>query len=89
MTLGGMYYKELTGEEYEIFLLYGWERGVYEIAVTNAKRKLDNVEKKTKQEINHRKNTKYFQTLKTTRTRIMNTYAKLLKDFGRFKSKIQ
>ena len=33
MTLGGMYYKELTGEEYEVFLRKGWQRGVYEKAL--------------------------------------------------------
>ncbi len=81
MTLGGMYYKELSGEEYEIFLSKGWQRGVYEVAVENAKRQLDKVEKKTKEEVNHRKNTKYFQTLKTARQRIMTTYSKLLREF--------
>ena len=81
MTLGGMYYKELTGEEYEVFLRKGWQRGVYEIAVENAKRQLEKVEKKTKEEVNHRKNTKYFQTLKTARQRIMTTYSKLLREF--------
>jgi hypothetical protein len=81
MTLGGMYYKELTGEEYEVFLRKGWQRGVYEIAVENAKRQLEKVEKKTKEEVNHRKNTKYFQTLKTARQRIMSTYSKLLREF--------
>jgi hypothetical protein len=81
MTLGGMYYKELSLEEYEIFLSKGWQRGVYEVAVQNAKRQLDKVEKKTKEEVNHRKNTKYFQTLKTARQRIMSTYSKLLREF--------
>tara|TARA_Y100001970_G_scaffold73062_1_gene92644 strand:- start:2964 stop:3359 length:396 start_codon:yes stop_codon:yes gene_type:complete len=81
MTLGGMYYKELSLEEYEIFLSKGWQRGVYEVAVENAKRQLDKVEKKTKEEVNHRKNTKYFQTLKTARQRIMSTYSKLLREF--------
>jgi hypothetical protein len=81
MTLGGMYYKELTGEEYEVFLTKGWQRGVYEVAVENAKRQLEKVEKKTKEEVNHRKNTKYFQTLKTARQRIMSTYSKLLREF--------
>ena len=81
MTLGGMYYKELSLEEYEIFLSRGWQRGVYEVAVENAKRQLDKVEKKTKEEVNHRKNTKYFQTLKTARQRIMSTYSKLLREF--------
>jgi hypothetical protein len=81
MTLGGMYYKELSLEEYEIFLSKGWQRGVFEVAVENAKRQLDKVEKKTKEEVNHRKNTKYFQTLKTARQRIMSTYSKLLREF--------
>ena len=39
------------------------------------------VEKKTNEEVNHRKNTKYFQTLKTARQRIMSTYSKLLREF--------
>lgn len=72
---GGDYYKELTEEEYNIFLLNGWEKGVLLISMGNYLRKLKMIENRIKIEINTRKNDKYIRGLKTSRDKILNLYS--------------
>tara|TARA_R110002020_G_scaffold73207_10_gene187740 strand:+ start:833 stop:1231 length:399 start_codon:yes stop_codon:yes gene_type:complete len=72
---GGDYYKELTQEEYSIFRLNGWEKGVLLISMGNYLRKLEMIEDRIKIEINTRKNDKYIKGLKTSRDKILNLYS--------------
>jgi len=71
---GGDYYKEIKEEEYTIFFEEGWTIGVRKMALAKYKERLDNIEKKMKDEINGRNNAKYISFLKETRKTTLNKY---------------
>lgn len=71
---GGDYYKEIKEEEYTIFFEEGWTIGVRKMALAKYKERLDNIEKKMKDEINGRNNAKYISFLKETRKSTLNKY---------------
>tara|TARA_Y100000592_G_scaffold25824_1_gene40729 strand:+ start:1312 stop:1719 length:408 start_codon:yes stop_codon:yes gene_type:complete len=76
-TLGGDYYREITQVQYQVFKDKGWREGVYNVSLSNYKRKLDNVESRIKDELNGRKNAKTIQLAKSQRQRIMENYSKI------------
>jgi hypothetical protein len=76
-TLGGDYYREITKGQYQVFKDKGWREGVYNVSLSNYRRKLDNVECRIKDELNGRKNAKTIQLAKTHRQRIMENYSKI------------
>ena len=76
-TIGGDYYKEITDDQYEIFYEYGWKYGIYVVALSNYRRKLDKIESQIKREVNTRKNAKHIHSLKQSRERILQRYGKV------------
>ena len=84
---GGDWYCKLTQSELNYFFEEGWRIGVYELALSNYRRKLDKVERLIKEEINGRRNPKQILSLKASRENIMNRYAKIKKKFNQTKSK--
>ena len=73
------FYKELTKEQYELFLLRGWRVGCYTMAISNYRRSLERLSKKIITEINTRKNGRHYQALKETRNDLMNRFTETLK----------
>ena len=77
MGKGGDYFKECTGEEYELFLEYGWRKGSIKLSMSNCVHKLSIIEERIKKELNTRKNDKHIQNLKSRRESLLNKYALL------------
>lgn len=71
---GGDYYEELNEEEYNIFIEEGWQIGVNKMALKKYTDKLELIEKKIKEEINGRNNSRYLDFLRESRTNILNKY---------------
>ena len=84
---GGEWYSKLTTSELNYFFEEGWRIGVYELALSNYRTKLDRVERLIKAEINGRKNPKQILSLKASRENIMNRYATIKRKFNQIKSK--
>ena len=74
---GGEWYLPLTKKEIESFLESGWRIGIYLLALSNYRIKLDRIEKFIKVEVNGRKNPKQIQSLKSSRQRILERYSKI------------
>ena len=73
-TTIGVFYQEISEEQYQIFYEYGWVIGVYKLALINYKRKLKVVEDKMRNEVNTRKNDKHIKTLKKARLSLLESY---------------
>ncbi len=71
---GGDFYREITDEQYDVFLRKGWYAGVYKMCIEKYKANLAEIEKKTKKEINGRKNLKYLNYLKNHKETILKKY---------------
>lgn len=72
---GGDYYKEIDGEELDIFLEHGWRRGVYNVSMKNYKDKLATIEQRIKDILNqHKPEDRVVKNLKNLRSSIMNKY---------------
>lgn len=83
-TLGGDFYKEITPEQYKLFLENGWKIGVYVICLSNYRRKLVRIEERIKEELNSRKNAKSIKTSKHRRLTILKNFREVsnkLKEF--------
>jgi len=82
-TTQGVFYKEITLQDYEMFLEYGWVIGVYMLALQNYKRKLEVIENKMRNEINSRKNDRYIKGLKKARKEILDKYRRTSKKLNK------
>jgi hypothetical protein len=76
-TKGGDYYTLVNEDDFKLFLEKGWRFGVFSLALSNYRSKLDIIERKIREEVNSRKNAKHIQSLKTNRQRIMNRFSKV------------
>tara|TARA_R110002020_G_scaffold21286_5_gene72139 strand:+ start:891 stop:1304 length:414 start_codon:yes stop_codon:yes gene_type:complete len=76
-TRGGDFYREINNRQYKAFTKKGWIEGLYNIALTNFKDKLEKVEEKIKEEVNNNHNLKHIQRLKQARERILIRYNKV------------
>ncbi len=76
-TLGGDFYKEITPEQYKLFLENGWKVGVYVISLSNYRRKLVKIERRIKEEISSRKNAKSIKTAKQRRLNILKNFSEV------------
>jgi hypothetical protein len=83
-TTKGVFYEEITHQQYQTFLEYGWVIGVYRLSLINYKRKLGLIENKIRNEVNSRKNDKHIKALKKTRTRILKDYRRITKQINKF-----
>ena len=75
LTKGGEWFSKMKQTELEVFLQYGWKKGVYMVALKNYSRKLLAIETTIKGELGSRKNEKRFRKLKASRKRYLNKYA--------------
>ena len=73
-TTIGVFYQEISEEQYQTFYEYGWVIGVHKLALINYKRKLRVVENKMRNEVNTRKNDKHIKTLKKARLNLIESY---------------
>tara|TARA_R100001509_G_scaffold40743_1_gene21836 strand:+ start:1082 stop:1480 length:399 start_codon:yes stop_codon:yes gene_type:complete len=73
-TTIGVFYQEISEEQYQTFYEYGWVIGVHKLALINYKRKLKVVEDKMRNEVNTRKNDKHIKTLKKARLSLIESY---------------
>ena len=73
-TTIGVFYQEISEEQYQTFYEYGWVIGVHKLALINYKRKLRVVENKMRNEVNTRKNDKHIKTLKKARLTLIESY---------------
>lgn len=76
---GGLFYKEIEGEQLDVFLTQGWMPGVYNVAKDNAKETLDTVAKAIKREIGSSRNEKRYEFLKEKRIELMNKVSNIIK----------
>jgi|TARA_R100000278_G_scaffold122691_1_gene109549 hypothetical protein len=83
-TTIGVFYKEITTEQYQTFLEYGWVIGVYRLALVNYKRKLNVIEERMRSEVNTRKNDKRIKSLKKARTTILKDYRRITKQINKY-----
>ena len=74
---GGDYYMPITKDEVNIFLERGWRIGVYVVTLSNYRIKLEQVEKKIRDEVNGKSSDKTIQELKDKRTSLLNSYTEL------------
>lgn len=76
-TIGGDFYKEITPEQYKLFLENGWKVGVYIISLSNYRRKLVRIEERIKNELSSRKNAKSIKTAKQRRLTILKNFSEV------------
>jgi len=83
-TTIGVFYQEITSEQYQIFFEYGWVVGVYRVSLVNYKRKLNVIEDRMRSEVNTRKNDKRIKSLKKARTTILKDYRRVTKQINKY-----
>lgn len=71
------YYKEVTKEQYEMFILKGWVHTVLTLTLDKYNKRLNKVKESYRNEINGRNNARYIEYLKTTRQETMKRYYKI------------
>lgn len=76
---GGDFYREISKEEYDLFLSAGWKVGCYTLAIKNYRTSLERLSKKIITEINSRKNHRHYNALRETRSDIMERFTDTLK----------
>ena len=76
-TRGGDYYKEITQKEYQEFHVNGWRYGVYDVSLSNYRRKLDMIDYNVNEAIANLASKKEIEGFHTRRKNIMNRYAKI------------
>ena len=81
---GGMFYKEITDNQYFFFAQHGFALGCIEVAMDNYRESLDKVKGIIREEMSLRKNTKALASAKIRREFLMNKINDVLK----LKSKI-
>ncbi len=83
-TKGNLFYEEITSEQYQTFIEYGWVVGVYRLTLLNYKRRLELIERKMREEVNTRKNDKRIKSMKKIRTSIMIDYRRVTKQINKY-----
>jgi len=73
---GGDYYKEISKDEYELFIKKGWRYGVYVLYLSNCRLKLNSIEIRINEHIQENIKTT-LEMLQTRRKVILNNYAKV------------
>tara|TARA_R110000851_G_scaffold317273_1_gene480662 strand:+ start:473 stop:874 length:402 start_codon:yes stop_codon:yes gene_type:complete len=86
-TKGNLFYEEITSEQYQTFIKYGWVVGVYRLTLLNYKRRLELIERKMREEVNTRKNDKRIKSMKKIRTSIMIDYRRVTKQINKYQIK--
>lgn len=76
-TRGGDYYKEITKKEYQEFYVNGWRYGVYDVSLSNYRRKLDMIDYNVNEAILNLASKKEIEGYHIRRKNIMNRYAKI------------
>tara|TARA_R100000541_G_scaffold3593_1_gene10861 strand:+ start:307 stop:714 length:408 start_codon:yes stop_codon:yes gene_type:complete len=76
-TRGGDYYKEITQKEYQEFHVNGWRYGVYDVSLSNYRRKLDMIDYNVNEAILNLASKKEIEGYHIRRKNIMNRYAKI------------
>ena len=76
---GGLFYKEIEGEQLDIFLSKGWISGVYNVAKDNTTETLDAVAAAIKREVGSSRNEKRYEFLKEKRIELMNKISNIIK----------
>jgi hypothetical protein len=76
-TSYGEHYREIMPLEYAFFRAKGWRIGILSLHLSNSRRKLDNIDRKIKIEINNRANTKQINRLQKNRDRVMVKYREI------------
>ncbi len=84
-TKGGDFYSLVPEKDLEFFFDGGWRYGVFNLALSNYRSKLDIIESKIRDEVNSRKNAKHIQSLKANRERIMQRFAKVSQKLNQIK----
>ena len=84
-TKGGDFYTLATDDAVKIFIEKGWRYGVFSLALSNYRSKLDIIERKIREEVNTRKNAKHIQSLKSNRQRMLNRFSKVSHKFNSIK----
>ena len=82
-TTKGVFYEEISDKQYALFRECGWVIGVYKVALTNYKRKLNVIESRIKSEVNTRKNDRRVKALKKARVRILKDYTRITKQINK------
>ncbi len=83
-TKGSLFYEEITSEQYQTFIKYGWIVGVYRLTLLNYKRRLELIERKMREEVNTRKNDKRIKSMKKIRTSILIDYRIVTKHINKY-----
>ena len=65
--VGGLHYRELTGEQYNYFFIHGWTLGVYELVYSINTEKIARANEKLKNIVPNLKTDKLIKDLITTR----------------------
>jgi|TARA_R110000796_G_scaffold77394_2_gene172810 hypothetical protein len=73
---GGDYYKEISKDEYELFIKKGWRYGVYVLYLSNCRLKLNSIEIRINEHIQENIKTT-LEMLQTRRKVILNNYAQV------------
>lgn len=76
-AMNGDFYDEVTPEQYELFLNKGWKFGVYNVSLSNYRRKLDVIQSKIRDIVNTSRSEKQMQKLREQRDTIMERYNQL------------
>jgi hypothetical protein len=84
-TKGGDFYSLVPKEDLKDFFERGWRYGVFNLALSNYRSKLDIIESKIRDEVNSRKNAKHIQSLKANRERIMQRFTKVSQKLNQLK----
>lgn len=71
---GGNYYSKINSQELEVFHKKGWRNGVYVVALSNYRTKLDSIQERIRNEVNGKNSTKTIQSYKSYRERILGRY---------------
>lgn len=71
---GGNYYSNINPQELEVFHKKGWRNGVYVVALSNYRTKLDSIQEQIRNEVNGKNSHKTIQSYKSYRERILNRY---------------
>jgi len=71
---GGSYYTPINSQEAQVFHKKGWRNGVYVVALSNYRIKLDSLQDRIRTEANGRNSNKTIQSYKSYRQRILGRY---------------
>jgi hypothetical protein len=74
---GGDYYTTLRSDECEDFIKGGWRYGVYTLALSNYRHKLDIIESRIKVGIQEKSSSKQILMLKSERSRVLEMYSNI------------